>query len=594
MLPGVNRLLSAGLALLAAAEAFAQPVKVELAGPPGDPTLRRGGQAYVIKGAGGDASREVLRQLGGNSVRTWGTDDLGKQLDDAHALGLTVTAGIWMGHERHGFDYRDLDKVAAQYEAARDAVLKHKDHPALLMWAVGNEMEGYAEGDNAAVWSAVNSLAAEIKRVDPNHPTMTVVAEIGGKRVEAIHRLCPAVDVVGVNTYGGGASVAERYKAAGGTKPLVVTEFGPPGAWEVAKNAWGAPAELTSTQKAEAYRAVYERSIKQPNVLGSYAFAWGHKREATATWFGLFLPDGSRLEAVDALGELWSGKKPANRCPQIAAFMASVDKGKPGAKLRVQLDARDPERDALKIEYRLEADPALYATGGDAQAAPPTFPDAVKPVGTNEVEITLPASGGGYFLYAVARDGKGGAATATLPIFVDAPMLAPPAATAKLPFDIVADGAASGYAPSGWMGNAAGLAMDERSAVQPHSGPMCLAFTYKAADGFVAVAWQSPPNDWGDLPGGRDLTGATKLTFWARGERGGEKVEFKMGIYGPDKPFPDTASAALPAVTLTTEWQQHTIDLAGKDLSRVKTAFVWSLAGQGRAVTFYLDDVRYE
>ena len=118
--------------------------------------------------------------------------------------------------------------------------------------------------------------------------------------------------------------------------------------------------------------------------------------------------------------------------------------------------------------------------------------------------------------------------------------------------------------------------------------------SYSAADGFGGVVWQNPANDWGDLPGGRDLSGAKKLTFWARGAAGGETVEFKMGLLGEEKKFPDSASAGLPPVALTKAWKQYTIDLAGKDLSRIKTGFAWVLAGQGKPVTFYLDDVRYE
>ena len=43
---------------------------------------------------------------------------------------------------------------------------------------------------------------------------------------------------------------------------------------------------------------------------------------------------------------------------------------------------------------------------------------------------------------------------------------------------------------------------------------------YKAPGNWTGIAWQNPANDWGDLPGGYDLTGAKKLTFWARGEFG--------------------------------------------------------------------------
>ena len=55
------------------------------------------------------------------------------------------------------------------------------------------------------------------------------------------------IDIIGINSYGGGPSLAQRYKQAGGTKPYLVTEYGPPGIWEIGKNAWGAYPEPTST-----------------------------------------------------------------------------------------------------------------------------------------------------------------------------------------------------------------------------------------------------------------------------------------------------------------------------------------------------------
>ena len=44
---------------------------------------------------------------------------------------------------------------------------------------------------------------------------------------------------------------------------------------------------------------------------------------------------------------------------------------------------------------------------------------------------------------------------------------------------------------------------------------------------------------------------------------------------------------------LTAKWQKLSLPLKGRDLSRIKTGFGWSLAGQGQPVTFYLDDIRY-
>ena len=76
----------------------------------------------------------VFASHGGNSFRTWRTDNAAELLDTALAHGVTILMCIEIGRERHGFDYDDEAAVAAQLEFARQEVLKYKDHPALLLW----------------------------------------------------------------------------------------------------------------------------------------------------------------------------------------------------------------------------------------------------------------------------------------------------------------------------------------------------------------------------------------------------------------------------------------------------------------------------
>ena len=92
---------------------MAEAIPVELQKTEQGWQLLRGGEPYLIRGAGGTHSLEQLAAAGANSIRTWdaenvrGEDDVDVILDEAHALGLTVTVGIWLAHERHGFDYND-------------------------------------------------------------------------------------------------------------------------------------------------------------------------------------------------------------------------------------------------------------------------------------------------------------------------------------------------------------------------------------------------------------------------------------------------------------------------------------------------------
>lgn len=588
-------------ALFATATLHAQ-VRVE--GVPGNWKLTRDGKPYIVKGVGGDGSWELLAKLGGNSVRTWGHEKLGEQLDRAHKLGLTVTAGIWLGQVRQGFDWSDAASLIKQREIIRAAVLKHKDHPALLAWALGNEMED-PNGENGAVWSEINNLARLVKTLDPAHPTMTVVAELGGKKVPNFHALCPDIDILGINSYAGAETVAARYAKLGGTKPYLLTEFGPAGIWEIQKDAIGAYRELTSTEKADSYRKAYRTSVTEnANVcLGSYAFMWGQKQEVTATWFSILLADNTRLAASDTLAELWTGKPPQNRCPIIQTLALADGQTqallKPGATARLALKASDPENDPLKVEWQLVADHEQYGSGGDAEAAAKANTSAITKSDATSAELTMPAQGGLYRIFATVRDGKGGAAIANFPLRVDAPELIAKGKPTKLPLTVYAEATdPETYIASGWMGNAKALKLDPAHKDRPKTGATCLRCDFTATTGWGAVAWQNPAQDWGDQPGGYDLTGAKRLTFQARGENGGEEISFGFGTIGKEKRYHDTAKRSLGKVTLSRDWQAYEIKLDNiktpEDLSRIKTGFLFSTASNGQPITFYLDDVRWE
>ena len=583
------------LAVLLAAAAFAgaaaaEAIPVELQQTEQGWQLLRGGQPYFIRGAGGDASLAGLATAGANSVRTWG-GDVGGLLDDAHALGMTVTVGIWLGHRRHGFDYSDQAQVAEQLERARQMVLRYRDHPALLLWGIGNEMEGFAEGDDPAIWAAVNGVAAMVKELDPKHPTMTVTAFVHGKRIDFVHRHSPAIDIHGINAYAAAGQIPKLLRAGGATKPYVLTEFGPPGPWESLRTDWGAPYEPTSEAKAAFYRETYQTAVLDApgRALGSYAFLWGHKMEGTETWLGMFLPDGSPTAAVDVMTELWSGRQSTGHAPVVAPLaIEGATEVEPGSAVIARSTVTDPDGGEARVQWALRPESGEYQTGGDFKRRLPEIADAIVESRRDSVRLRMPDEPGPYRLFLYAYDETGRAGTANAPVRVRGTV------RPRMPVAVYEEGFdGMPWVPSGWFGGVEHLTLDGDRKSIVHEGDAAVRIRYEGKSGWAGIAWQDPPNNWGGQDGGHDLRGARALELWARGEYGGERVTFGVGLIEADKAFPDSAIAKVDGITLTRDWRRYRVPLKGKDLSSIRTGFVVTVTGRATPVTLYLDSIRF-
>lgn len=148
-----------------------------------------------------------------------------------------------------------------------------------------------------------------------------------------------------------------------------------------------------------------------------------------------------------------------------------------------------------------------------------------------------------------------------------------------------------------------------------YSGATCIenTYTYGAENlggwyflnGVLQGEETQPKANWGDYENaGIDLTGATKLTFYAKGKTGGEVVEFfafGVGRYPatgvPLKPYPDSsAKVSLGLIQLTNKWQKYTLDVTVADISYVLGGFAWVASSlyNSTDITFYLDQIQYD
>jgi hypothetical protein len=398
-------------------------------GADGSYTMVRNGQPFFIKGAGGHEKLDMLTQYGGNSIRTWGIEQMADKvdgkpiLDRAEELGIAVTVGIWIGHERHGFNYSDSARVEKQREDVRQAVRKYKDHPAVLMWGLGNEMEGpMADGSNPAIWKELNVLAGIIKQEDPNHPIMTVIAGASPTKIKGIIEYYPNIDILGVNAYSGASGAGKAVKAAGWQKPFVLSEFGPQGHWEVSKTKWGAPIEPSSRDKAGSYYATQTGVIADSKdiCVGTYVFLWGQKQEVTSTWYGMFLKSGEKLPTVDAMIRAWTGAWPSNRAPKITSFTSPLKEAtiKANGTTFASVKAEDPDGDSLQYEWTVTEESKDLQVGGDTEHEPPSLPECIISSNGGDANIRIPSKPGAYRLFVTVRDGKGSASKDNIPFQV--------------------------------------------------------------------------------------------------------------------------------------------------------------------------------
>ncbi len=406
-----------------------EPATVKLKKEPYGYQIYVDDEPFYIKGAGFEGlDPSSVAKHGGNTIRTWRAGDQfisGQQkLDKAHANGLMVILGLDVARERHGFDYDDEEAVQQQLENLRQDVIQYKDHPALLAWGIGNELN--LRYTNKKVWDAVNEISEMIKELDPNHLTTTMLAGARPNDIRAVTERAPSLDFLSFQLYGSINKLPGYIAQSGYDGAYAITEWGVSGHWEVPETAWGRPVEETSHIKAKAYKDRYENVIASDayHCIGSTVFLWGQKQERTPTWYGMFLDSGEKTESVDVMQYVWTGKWPENRAPQLQEFFLNGQTAldnvtlTASAEMLAEVLATDPDRDDLS--YRWEILPEVprdqQSDGGDFEPRPETL--SLKNSDKSSMTLTAPDKPGEYRLFVYVFDGNNNAATANIPFYV--------------------------------------------------------------------------------------------------------------------------------------------------------------------------------
>jgi hypothetical protein len=403
-------------------------IKNEVVYKDGVPYIHRDGKPYYVKGAACNHFFDQVGKYGGNSIRTYHINKNTQSiLDSAHSKGLSVVLGISLKKERdHGFDYDNKELVREQFEDVKKQVLKFKDHPAILMWGIGNEVD--IEYTKHSVWDAVEDISNFIHEVDTLHLTSTILAGADVSDFKQIIKQAPSLDIIGVNVYADIVTAHKNIKAAGWKKPYLITEWGPKGTWDNPRSTdWGRPIEPTSTEKADKYyRNYYENYIyknKDNGCVGSYVFVWGYQHHgAVQTWYGLFTRNGNPLDGVHTMQQCWTGKPPENSSPRILSNDLVLNGQIADQSIRVKLgavniatvDAMDTDGDNLNYEWQIIKEGFSLSRSDTTKAILPGLSGLIENNEERSIRFTI-SQKGEYRLIAYVLDNYGNASIASIP-----------------------------------------------------------------------------------------------------------------------------------------------------------------------------------
>lgn len=163
----------------------------------------------------------------------------------------------------------------------------------------------------------------------------------------------------------------------------------------------------------------------------------------------------------------------------------------------------------------------------------------------------------------------------------------------NLPFYVYQDGDNTPYFPSAFMGNYKALSVDFKNTEDVQSGTYALKIKYDAESDWYGLAMVNPADDWGDLAGGYDISGAKTFSFWAKCTQDDRNANIGFGLIKNDKPFPDS-TIRMKEINLSTKWKKYTFKLKKEDLSCIRSGFVIFSTGFKQGHEIFIDNVVFE
>ena len=472
-----------------------------------------------------------------------------------------------------------------------ETVKKYKDHPAVLTWGIGNEvyLNIATNAEKEAYSKLLEKICKEIKILDKNHPITSVEAWTFG--LDWWQKLVPSIDIYGLNSYGAGANYLQtELDKRNIDKPYIITEFGVTGEWDIKQEKNGVKVEPNDLEKFDAIANGYNEWIANKSKnLGVFVFHYSNNKNHMAPWL-LTHFDGKKRPQYWAIRKAYLNKNPENYVPKIEQFSVSKEKEKSNIWIDVQLKVTDVENDNLTFTF--------YYNHRKGSRKRKDQINTLNFKGSYEsgFKIQLPKVHGGIKIYANVTDAFNNMGIATTSVFVTDKeeqkkrFLVP---KVNLPFYVYKDGKNNPYSPSAQMGNYQSMQIDLQQNKEVYKGDASLKITYNAPSNWFGLGLVDPANDWGNVLGGYDITGAKKFSFWAKANQDYVKATVGFGLIDKNKPFYDTAKKSKEII-ITKKWKKYTIKLKRLDLSCIRSGFTIFSSGFQDTREIYIDNIIFE
>ena len=392
--------------------------------------MYKNGKPFVIKGGAGISYIAELAACGGNTISCWDTTKLAFVLDEAEKYNVSVMACFDIPGGQYTEFYNDEKKVTDMYNGFKAIVMRYKNHPALLTWTIGNELQMPFTLKASSFYKTFNKLLAMVHSIDPDHPVSTAIINMQKGSLVNIRLRIRDLDFISLNTYNELKALRIKMKRRKWiwNGPYVITEWSPNGGFEAENTTWQAPIENTSTKKAEQFHEFYTKymPVDDRNFLGSLVYYWGSRQEYTHTWYSVFNEDGSATEIKEVLNDCWKDTVTSHASPKIQ-FMLIDSLGardniiiNPGTQHSIALLLqKDQPADSLKYHWEILKEDWIYwgHTWNNFKKAP-VVPALLADSSKQNTNFKAPLKEGPYRIFITVFNNKGYCATANTPFYV--------------------------------------------------------------------------------------------------------------------------------------------------------------------------------